>query len=139
MKIIICIDDKNGMMFNKRRQTKDSAVRKDISEMVTTSRIWMNAYSAKQFYSESDRMNIAIDEGFMDKAENDYCFVENILLKPYISQIQQIIIYYWNRQYPADLFFDIDVKTSDWEMIQQKQFIGTSHDKIRKEIYIQKR
>lgn len=139
MKIIICIDDKNGMMFNKRRQTKDSAVRKDISEMVTTSRIWMNAYSAQQFYSESDRMNIAIDEGFLDKAENDYCFVENILLKPYISQIQQIIIYYWNRQYPADLFFDIDVKTSDWEMIQQKQFIGTSHDKIRKEIYIQKR
>ena len=34
MNIIVCLDDKNGMMFNKRRQSQDKLLRSDIKELV---------------------------------------------------------------------------------------------------------
>lgn len=139
MKVIVCIDDKKGMMFNNRRQSQDSAVRKDILETVENKKIWMNPYSAKQFQLETENLSMIVDEDFIEKAGSDYCFVENISLKPYIKKIEEIIIYHWNRQYPADFYFDIDVEESDWEVISQKELVGTSHENIQKEIYIQKR
>ena len=30
MNIIVCLEDKNGMMFNKRRLSQDVAIREDI-------------------------------------------------------------------------------------------------------------
>lgn len=139
MKVIVCIDDKKGMMFNNRRQSQDSAVRKDILETVENKKIWMNPYSAKQFLQlETENLSMIVDEDFIEKAGGDYCFVENISLKPYIKKIEEIIIYHWNRQYPADFYFDIDVEESDWEVISQKELVGTSHENIQKEIYIKK-
>ena len=42
MKLIICVDDNNGMMFNRRRQSKDREVRHDILAYTMPERIWMN-------------------------------------------------------------------------------------------------
>ena len=39
MKVIVCIDDNGGMLFNKRRQSRDRKVLEDISLM--TDKIWM--------------------------------------------------------------------------------------------------
>ncbi len=47
MKIIVCIDDKNGMMFNHRRQSKDREVRRDMLSYIGHHRLWMNEYSRK--------------------------------------------------------------------------------------------
>ena len=44
MKIIICLDDDNGMMFNNRRQSRDEKVVKDIIEMTDGHSLWMNDY-----------------------------------------------------------------------------------------------
>ena len=30
MNLIVCLEDKNGMMFNKRRLSQDKAIREDI-------------------------------------------------------------------------------------------------------------
>ena len=48
MKLIICVDDNNGMMFNRRRQSKDREVRHDILAYTMPERIWMNEYSLEQ-------------------------------------------------------------------------------------------
>lgn len=137
MIVIICIDDKNGMMFNNRRQSQDSKVREDIVHEIDKSKLWMNEYSAKQFKNDNLK-DVVIDENFMDKADLGYCFVENISLLPYEQQIEQLIIYRWNRCYPADFYFNIDITKSDWKLVKQEKLVGTSHDNITKEVYIQK-
>ena len=49
MKIIVCVDNQNGMMFNHRRQSQDRVLRKRILELTGGEKLWMNAYSQKQF------------------------------------------------------------------------------------------
>ena len=133
MILITCVDDKMGMLFNKRRQSMDSVLRERVLEMCAGKKLWMNEYSRKQFDAAAE--GISVDEDFMAKAgEDDYCFVENISPKAYERQLKQIVLYKWNRVYPADLYFDIDL--TDWRLAQSSDFAGSSHDKITEEIYV---
>ena len=137
MHLITCLDDNNGMMFNKRRQSQDCLVRDDIINNLQDSKLWMNSYSAGQF-TDFSADSISIDDNFMSKAsERDYCFAENISLAPYLNDISSLILYYWNRKYPADRYFDIDL--SDWELKNTTEFAGNSHEKITKKIYLPKK
>ena len=133
MKIIVCIDDNKGMMFNKRRQSQDNTLREDVINNLNGSRLLMNEYSYKQF-KDTQQDYITVDETFLSMAaEDDYCFVENLKLSPYQEKISELIIYHWNRNYPADTYFDIDL--SQWELVSSTEFAGSSHEKITKEIY----
>ncbi len=137
MHLITCLDDNNGMMFNKRRQSQDCLVREDIIRNLQSSKLWMNSYSARQFKDFSED-SIFIDDNFMSMAsEHDYCFAENISLSPYLNDINSLILYYWNRKYPTDRYFDIDL--SDWELKNTTEFAGNSHEKITKKIYLPKK
>ena len=93
----------------------------------------MNAYSRSQFDETVE--GITVDEDFMDKAGiGDYCFAENISVKAYEKQISKLVIFKWNRVYPADLYFDINLKKC--HLVKSSEFAGSSHDKITEEIYI---
>ena len=59
MNIIVCLDDKNGMMFNKRRQSQDKLLRSDIKELVKSKILYMNNYSYK-LYKDIDDGNIKV-------------------------------------------------------------------------------
>ena len=135
MKIIICLDDDNGMMFNIRRQSRDEKVVKDIIEMTEGHSLWMNDYSAKIFADHINKLNIS--PSFLDNAEDsDFCFVENDDVKKHLASIDELIIYKWNRRYPADKVFDINLYENGFELHQTEEFGGKSHEKITKEIYI---
>ena len=136
MILIVCLDDKNGMMFNKRRQSKDVAVREDIAAMVGLGTLWMNEYSAKQFAEETAAdMNISVNESFLDKAgPGEYCFLEGPGASAAEQKIEKIIVYKWNRLYPADVRFDILL--DNWKLDNASEFTGNSHEKITKEVYI---
>ena len=56
MKIIICLDDKNGMLFAARRQSRDSALCERVIGLSKGSRLYMNEYSAKLFSDYSDQI-----------------------------------------------------------------------------------
>lgn len=134
MKIIVCLDDDKGMLFNRRRQSQDTFVRRDIIENLRGSRLWMNNYSFKQL-KECNQALITVDEQFMELAgAEDYCFVENLPLHSYEEKITELIVYYWNRRYPADLYLDLDLQ--QWEVAEQQEFAGYSHDKITKIVYV---
>ncbi len=47
MIIMICLDDRGGMLFNKRRQSQDVLLRQQILTETAGGRLWMNSYSAK--------------------------------------------------------------------------------------------
>jgi len=80
MKIIVCVDNQNGMMFNHRRQSQDRVLRKRILELTGGKKLWMNAYSQKQFLQgnmpkeqeQSGQLGqsgqIQADETFLEKA-----------------------------------------------------------------------
>lgn len=78
----------------------------------------MNSYSSKQFTEEYSEIKISDD--FIHKADdNEYCFVENPddLIN---AKIGQVVVYRWNRDYPADKFFNMDI--SDRRLISTEEF-----------------
>ena len=135
MNIIMCLDDDNGMMFNKRRQSQDRILRADLKEFIKDKDLYMNNYSYK-LYKDIDNGNIKVSENFLEQCtENDFCLVEDKLLNNYINKINNIIIYKWNRIYPSDLYFDINLTSNSWELLETKEFEGSSHEKITRIIY----
>lgn len=138
MKLILCLDDNNGMMFNKRRQSQDKNLRLSIKDTVKDHLLYMNNYSYK-LYNDIDDGNIIVDESFLQKCENDnFALVEDLNLHDYINNIDLIIVYKWNRVYPSDKKLDINLKDNIWTLISSEDFQGSSHDKITKEIYRRK-
>lgn len=129
MKVIICVDDKFGMMFNKRRQSRDAKVIEDILNI--TEKLWIHPFSEKLFLNHLD--SVIVEEDFLEKAgQNDYCFVENQNIAPYRGKINELVVYYWNRTYPSDLRLELDVE--EWQLIERIEFTGSSHEKITREI-----
>lgn len=131
MNIILCLDDKNGMLFNRRRQSRDSALCERVVALSDGSNLWMNEYSSPLFPNEKAQ----VDENFLEKAEQgDYCFVENTDITPFLNQIEKIIIYRWNRVYPSDKRIDEGVLVGR-QLVESTDFAGSSHEKITEEIY----
>lgn len=134
MNIIVCLDDNNGMLFNKRRLSSDILVTKRILYLAKSSRLWMNEYSSKLF--ENSIEDFFVDDDFIHKAlEGDYCFVENIEINNHLDDVEQIIIYRWNRKYPSDLKFPTEQISKKWKLCSTYEFAGKSHTKITEEIY----
>lgn len=136
MVIIACIDNNYGMLFNHRRQSRDHALIENILNSFGTQKIWMNSYSAGMFEGAgADCRRMIVDDEFLDMAgEDDLCFVENVSICPYETDIKQIILYKWNREYPADSWFPVDL--TFWQQVGSEDFAGSSHEKITQEIYI---
>ena len=135
MIIIACIDDNMGMMFNHRRQSQDRVLRERVLAATKGNKLWMNHYSAKQFI-EHAAPQINVDENFMSEAEDgEYCFVENCDVTPYLRWVEKIILYRWNRRYPSDQTFSIDLSTDVWKLVHTEDFTGSSHERITEEIF----
>ena len=135
--LFVCLDEVGGMMFNKRRQSKDCMIRKDIFQMIKEESLYVNGYTAKQF-TEEEQGRLIVDEDCLAHVKDGYVFVENAEISAYGDQIEEIVVYRWKRTYPADFFCDIDLSTSDWELISTEEFVGNSHEVIGKEIYRKK-
>lgn len=135
MKIIVCIDKNNGMMFNNRRQSQDKILIDDIIKVTKDKKLYMNEYSYN-LYKDKKYKNIIVCDDFLDKCSyDDFCLVENSSLVTYENKIDTIIIYNWNRDYPSDFKFDINIKDNNWTLIKSENLKGNSHDKITKNIY----
>ena len=132
MTIIVCVDDDGGMLFNHRRQSQDALLRKRVLDLTAGKSLWMNAYSAGQF-EPCPQLHIA--EDFLQQAgAEDPCFVEDADLLPCVSRIRQLILYRWNRRYPSDRRFPLDL--TGWTLLRSAYFAGHSHPVITEEIYV---
>ncbi len=134
MRIIVCLDDGDGMLFNKRRQSSDTVLTDRIIALTKGKRLWMNDYSAKLFEGRAD--NVVVDANFLNQAqESEYCFVENSDVSRVLENAEQIIIYRWNRKYPSDQKFPIDEALKGKKLIGSENFEGKSHPEMTEEIY----
>lgn len=134
MKLIFCLSKDNGMMFFGKRQSKDAALRQWIKEYIGESKLWMSHYSAKQFEGIE---GIFVDDDYMNKAtQGEYCFVED--KEYFLEGVSEILLCKWNRTYPGDKFFDVDLKANNFKKSNTFDIAGTSHEKITIEIYTKK-
>ena len=125
MTLYICLDDRNGLKFNKRRQSRDSAVLEDIRSQCT-GRLLIAPFSEK-LIQEAGIPYVLPPE----KAED--FFAEEVPSEELLEQTKKIVIYRWNRHYPADVYFDLDL--SAFRLVETAEFVGSSHEKITKERY----
>lgn len=151
MKVIVCVDNQMGMMFNHRRQSQDRLLRQRILKLSGGKKLWMNAYSYKMFLQDLQGTStgglqagqetsgqlelIQADESFLEKAEEgEFCFVEDQDIVPYEKRVEEVILCRWNRDYPADLYFKMDL--SAWKLAGTQEYAGSSHEKITEERYV---
>lgn len=133
MHVILCLDDRNGMLFNHRRQSRDRVVIQDILDNQAGKRLWIRPISTALFQGMEHVLQV--EEDLLELAgPGDWCFVEDLPLSPHKGKIESITVYRWNRHYPADFYLDLDLK-KEWRLISQKEFAGYSHEKITKEVY----
>ena len=130
MHLILCIDERNGMSFAGRRQSRDRQLLEDILALVGDACLWMSPYSGAMF---GPGPNIRVAEDYLTLAgEGEYCFCERELPE---GNIESIILYRWNRRYPADLYLPQELLDSRLP-VQAREFSGHSHETITREVYV---
>ena len=132
---VVCVDDGWGMAFHGRRQSMDRKVREDLLADAETVRLWMNERSFRQFEA-AQAGGLAVAEDFLDRAgPGEFCFVEDRPLLPWLDRIEGLVLYRWNRRYPADVYLDLKPGPPAWRLLRREEFPGHSHPCITKEVY----
>ena len=117
---------KNGeMMFNRRRCSSDREVIADIQAMYDPSEICVSAYSSSLF----DGAKVISD---LSEAEWGVLFLEDLPMDAALAQAKKLIVYRFDRVYPADVRLVIP---QDFHMTESREFAGFSHEKITREVY----
>lgn len=138
MIVIACVDEKNGMMFHGRRQSRDRILQEDVLRECKGKKLYMNSRSYALFKDDvKSDIELCVAEDFLDRAgKEDYCFTEDgNAMADYLEEIQAVLVYRWNRRYPADVYFPIDLAADGWEWKSREEFQGSSHERITKERY----
>lgn len=134
MKLIVCIDKFNGTMFNKRRQSRDANLIDDLIELIGSSELYISNYS-KPLFEKYNSAQIIDDPSSILK-KDAYYFLEGNTDDIPLNYIDELVIYKWNRHYPADVHFNIDL--SLFKLDSVFDFEGSSHKKITREVYKRK-
>lgn len=127
MTLILCVDDRGGLMFNRRRQSQDRLVRQDMLRLCGGRPLAVSPYTARQFAAED---SIAVTA---EPREEDTFFLEDLPPQPFLERAKKLVLYHWNRAYPGDV--RIDLPPQGWKLEEQTEFPGYSHEKITREVY----
>ena len=127
MKLIVCVSNNNGMMFNQRRQSRDKELIRKILE-ITDGKLVIHPYS-KTLFQE----NVEVKDNPLDMNDK-YVFIEDPSLIKDDMEFDEIIICKWNRDYPADQYFVYDMM--QYNLISIETIVGNSHDEIQIEKYV---
>lgn len=129
MTIYVCLDDRDGMLFNKRRQSRDARVLEDIRASLPDV-LTVDPFSEKLIREAQIPYVLAGDA----LPEDAHFFLECRKASELVPDAKKVVIYRWNRHYPADFRFDGDL--SGFTKESTEEFPGKSHDTITKEVYV---
>lgn len=133
MHIIVCADEAMGMAFCRRRQSMDRVLRRDLLELVGDAPLWLTNYTAGQFDALPTNARV-VSELPGEAGPGDYVFLELAGPQGWEAQVEDVILYRWNRLYLSDTRFPqalLDCRT----LAQSREFAGSSHDLITREVY----
>ena len=136
MIIIICTGERGGMLFNKRRVSRDELVILDIINTVGGRKLYIKPYSEKLF-REFGGYELCEDP-ISACGAGDYAFIEDEDISPYLEDAEGLIIYNFSETYPYELKFDTPPTEFGLTRVDSKKFTGQAHEKIVKDTYRRK-
>lgn len=131
MKLIFCTDDRNGLAFNKRRQSRDRIVIDDILKETEGKNLGISTYSEPLFEGKDVKTVSDFNEAL---SVCDAYFAERKVTYDMLQEADSLAIYFWNRTYPGDSFVCID--EGIWKPVSERDFPGSSHEKITVREYV---
>ena len=132
MTAIVCIEDRGGILFLKRRVSRDREVYRDIAE--SYEKVYMTSYSLPLF--DGVEIDAEIRQAPISEGEiGDVCFIESGEIADNLHKISRLIIYRWNRTYPFDVGIGFEPDAAGFRLVSTDELVGYSHEKINKDIY----
>ena len=130
--LVACVDERMGLMFNARRQSKDRVQRERLLALLSGERLFMSEYSGKLF---GECEGVVAHRAFLRRVRSgEAVFVEDILPDS-LKGISRVILYKWNEHYPSDTSFPFDLEKEGFLLASTADFEGSSHERITEEIY----
>lgn len=123
MKLIVCVDKENGILFNHRRVSRDREIIADLLKEEEQIKI---LESSKNLFGESEKVEVCSDFN-----PEDTIFWEDTI--PQDFPIDELIVYRFDKVYPSDVKLNIDLSQLDLESVEV--IPGYSHTEILKEVY----
>ena len=131
MHLILCVDTRDGLSFGGRRLSRDICVTDHILSLTNGHSLWVHPYSAQLFPADT----VVVDVDFQSKAgQGDYCFVETSPLLKTNDALESVILYCWNRSYPATEKLDRNL-LKGMRLSDTEEFTGNSHETITMQRY----
>lgn len=127
--LVLCIDDKCGLAFNRRRQTKDRVQREHLKIQLGDTPLYLTPYTAKLMKTEP-----AWEELPEQFPEDGAIWVEREDPENLMKQADRVLLYRWNRSYPGDVFTGLPADAG-FQLMTEEHFEGSSHDDICCEVY----
>ena len=132
MTAIVCVEDRGGILFLKRRVSRDREVYRDIAENYI--KVYMTSYSLPLF--DGVKINTGVRLLPISEGERgEVCFVESGEIADNIHKISRLVIYRWNRTYPSDVKLGFEPEEMGFKRVSTAELVGYSHEKITKDIY----
>lgn len=137
MNLILTVDDKGGLAFNKRRQSRDKSVISDAIKLAEREncKLVCSQYSIELFDGfDFEPEILSLDEVPMKAYSDLIYFLESQSLESFVN-FDKVIVYKWNRVYPADVKVNLDQLLADFDLEETVEFEGNSHECITREIW----
>lgn len=131
MTVYVCLDDNGGMLFNHRRQSRDSQVLEDIRRSLPGV-LYADPFSEKLLRGAGIPFEPA-PENLPDMDRDAHFFLESRDSRE-AACADTLVIYRWNRRYPADTYWDPEL-TAGLTLQEKREFPGSSHETVTKEVY----
>ena len=131
--VILCLCDRGGMTFNKRRQSRDRLLIEELCKN-TEGYIYIDEYSLPLFEGYEDRVKI-VSNLPGDVPEGGIMFVERVSPDGFLEDVSRLVIYRWGRKYPFDKSFATIPEEVGFCKVLEYEFVGSSHEKITKGVF----
>lgn len=122
--VAICIDEKGGMLFGGKRQSKDRILIKNLLELCQGT-IHITDFS-RALFSEHEEKIMVSKKPYKKCDKGDVCFIEDVPFSDFQTDVDRLIIYKWNRHYPSDTVLNIEPESLGLKLVSSVDFAGSS-------------
>lgn len=134
MTLFFCLDDNQGMLFNNRRQSRDRAVLRDMAAQLTGP-LMIDPMSEKMMLRHQIPY-LPAPEAPEEIDPSAQYFVEEARPEDLLKLADRVVLYRWNRVYPADRYFEAALPEEGFSLAEVREFPGHSHETITREVYV---
>lgn len=132
MTVIVCVDERLGRAFLGKRLSRDAQLIADVLDFCGARTLCVTPKSARLF--DTPLLSVR-PELFADAKRGEVFFSETEPLAEVLGHISTLVIYRWNRHYPADLFLDVCPEEAGFVQGEVRELVGKSHPIITREVY----